>query len=95
MDIDTKIVEYISITQPLLEKSASHEEAFLGALRSKLDNLTKCGNLSFVEANKIYKEATVNPGSVFKYLDVPYMATPMGSTIKKSTIDPLSKWVYS
>lgn len=99
VDINKKIVSYISITQPTLEKFASQHNSFISALKNRLDTLVKSGSITNKEAEKIYGEVNNDPSKVFGYLDVPTYTYKMGSVkdngLSGKTSDPLLEFVMS
>ena len=89
MSIEQDIVNYIAMTQPKLEKHAAFNKALY-------DKLIKSG-LDKTECEKIYKEASENPASVFKYMDIPTFNRKYGDAVMPgsgiNTFDPITQFI--
>ncbi len=96
---DQKIIDYMSITQPALDKYAKQEKTFMGALQTKMSSLVKAGSIKETEANRIIKEAKANPASIFNHLDVQTFRHHTGSVGNRGNSsdekDPLYRFAFS
>lgn len=94
--MDGRVIEYISMVQPQLEKFASQNDSFMRTLHVKLSTLVKSGGLSQDEMDKIYKQSASNPATVFNYFDVPTFNYRVGkvasSTSDYKKRDPLEEF---
>ena len=100
--MDSKIVQYLSVAQPYLEKLADEKKVLLASLSTHLQGLVKQGSISKQTSEKIYKEAEQNTSSIVRYLGigkppissfgrvVPYNKNGLGKEI-----DPITAWVNS
>ncbi len=104
MSTKSDVVEYISQTQPLLEKMAEEKQDFECSLQLKLASLVKAGSLSNDEAEVIKVAVMKNPAAVFNFLDAPVYNQTVG-TVKSASytsfgsndreVDPLEEFVNS
>lgn len=91
MDIAKKIVKYIGITQPKLEKLAN----FQSKLKNEIDKAYRLGLCSEKRANEIIKQASEDPSSIFSILTFPTVNKSFGtlSNTNTSSYDPLGNWM--
>lgn len=95
------IIDYISITQPQIQKKAeleSERNAVLSTLNDKLNTLQKQGYLMPHEKDRILKEANANLSSIVKNLDIPMYNKPIVNSNpmkQSSTVDSFDIYLRS
>lgn len=90
---EPKILEYISITQPRIEKYAMLQGKFMKALHTKLDTLQKIGGISKEKSDAIMKEAASDPSTIFNHLSLPSYNNYLGTVCNNNTkIDPFVEY---
>ena len=100
--MDSKdVINYISVTQPQIQKKAeleSERQCVLTALSDKLNTLQKQGYLTLHEKERILKEANGNLSSIIKNLDVPTYNKPVvnkNQPTQSSTFDSFDYFLRS